>query len=97
MMKHFIERRTQPCSQQTLTLVRPVSYEESAITQGIVVYPRKDSERKPIKEKYYDCHDMGDGQGLCVWGTCPSGWKSVTWDYGCIEIEEIKQHCCVHT
>lgn len=38
------------------------------------------------------CRDQGNSRGaICVWGSCPSGWRRVFWDSGC----RSGQRCCI--
>jgi len=38
------------------------------------------------------CQDQGNARGaICVYGSCPPGWRSVFYDYGCEE----GQRCCI--
>ncbi|CAL8098621.1 unnamed protein product [Orchesella dallaii] len=66
------------------------SQETSNTVSGIYVV-------SAIKDKYYDCHELGDNRGsFCAWGSCPDGWKTVKWDNGCVSIGTIVQRCCIH-
>ncbi|KAG4068845.1 hypothetical protein HA402_004993 [Bradysia odoriphaga] len=47
------------------------------------------------------CQNQGNARGAqCVWGDCPSGWRSVFWDSGCTSYKIgnwiiSEQRCCI--